>query len=157
RLAKIEMGTLFFSFSVAHSFRRGYDSSQSRTMVRTAPATAATRWIRLTGQGASSTVKKSGPDGEAPMKCKRTQLVLEEWECRDLLSAGVLPTEPLLAVARDASLHAAQEAAAAWHHATDAVAGIMLTAIKNQPAARFSSLNPAWYTPAQIQQAYGFS
>jgi subtilase family serine protease len=90
------------------------------------------------------------------MKRKKTLLILEELECRDLLSAGILPTQPLLALARDVSLHAAQEAAA-WHHATDAVAGILLTAIKNQPASRFSSLNPAWYTPAQIQQAYGFS
>jgi subtilase family serine protease len=100
--------------------------------------------------------KKTCPAGGTPMKHKRTLLVLEELECRDLLSAGVLPTQPLLDLARDVSLHAAEEITA-WRHATDAVTGILLTAIRNQPAARFSSLNPTWFTPAEIQKAYGFS
>jgi subtilase family serine protease len=90
------------------------------------------------------------------MKRPRIPLVLEKLECRDLLSAGVLPSQPLLALAPHAALHTAKEFAPS-HQANDAVPGIQLATMKGSPASLFSSLNPAWYTPAQIQQAYGFS
>ncbi len=41
--------------------------------------------------------------------------------------------------------------------ASGVVAAIQLAATKASSASRSSPLNPAWFTPAQIQQAYGFN
>jgi subtilase family serine protease len=90
------------------------------------------------------------------MNRTRILLVLEELEGRDLLSAGILPTPPLLPPKTDASLATGKEVMPP-HKMSDAIAGIQLAAMKGGPATSFSALNPAWYTPAQIQQAYGFN
>jgi subtilase family serine protease len=85
------------------------------------------------------------------MNRTRIPLILEELEGRDLLSAGVFPTQP-----PDASLLAAKQAMLP-DKTNDVDAGLKLAALKGGPATSFSPLNSAWYTPAQIQQAYGFN
>ncbi len=87
----------------------------------------------------------------------RIRLILEELECRDLLSASILPVEPLLGPpAPHDSLHAAKQLPPEQQSA-QALPGIHLQPAKGSSPAGISGLNPAWFTPDQIRQAYGFN
>jgi subtilase family serine protease len=84
----------------------------------------------------------------------RIRLFLEELECRALLSASAAPmlgpTPPhgsLHAVKDVPPAHQAAQALPANHHQTAA----------GHSSSGSSSLNPAWLTPNQIRQAYGFN
>src|SRR6185437_8852202 len=91
------------------------------------------------------------------MKRDRIRLVLEELECRALLSASVVPVEPMLgSEATHDALHAAKHVSSE-HQTPKAIPAIHSQAKQGRTSSSPTALNPAWFTPDQIRQAYGFS